>query len=312
MRMKDLRLAILDIATVIRLNRITSERDSERNSVYYHIDELSIVCKAYHNTLLHTIKADDRLSVTFTWLYVKAVRMMNYNAKKAYRQYVKSVSDAYTELAYHDETDNGYPTYEQVNDLLDNFVDWESDGGWKKFAEYADSMNVRISKGLANSFASHVLNNKYLLAYATFLDLKQHIENFAKVSHNYNTLRKFRSPSGKIVKKPNALSKVYISERIDNPPPDETKFMPKQKETVTLESSFKRKITKRHKENFTTYSIRMPIVHPAPESQWKTKTEFRPMKLIEPKLIPNTWFIPDGDGWTEDKSNVNPLRFRMK
>jgi hypothetical protein len=225
-------------------------------------DNLNMLLKAYNELFVQVASnatTATKVETAFMKVYIKGYRLMNELAERANEQ----IRDAYVKSRYGTFSFVGLEqsaTYENVNNLLDDLIDFETDGGFAIMKEKLDEFSFIVFKGLAKSFTSHVLNNKYLLAIGVHDDMLTMIENVITAPNeaNIRAMRRFKNNRGTMAGR-NKLPRYTNSERVENPPPDATKIVAprveEKKKVVGLQSSFKKLRNKKHKLNTAWYSV---------------------------------------------------------
>jgi hypothetical protein len=250
--------ALLDLSVTVRQARRDFKKvkagDAKLVDTFNRLDMLLTL----YSDLVSTIDYSDftRIEQTFTFVYIKGSRIMSELHERSINQIDKSSFDVrHTDLSFHKLTDKA--TYSNVNDLLDDLLDFESDGGFELVEKHFDEIQFKIFKGLAQSFTSHVVNNKYLLAIGVHDDMSTMLSNVIENksdTKNILQLRRFRKLNGEITGR---QSPPYAkSERLASPPPDATKILFKDykpTEKSELKSSFDKKTKYKHRRNFKWY-----------------------------------------------------------
>ena len=246
--------ALLDLSVTVRQARRDYKKVKGGSAKLVDtFNRLDMLLNLYSD-LVSTIDYSDctRIEQTFTFVYIKGSRIMSELHERSINQIDKASFDVrHSDLSFWKLLDKA--TYSNVNDLLDDLLDFESDGGFELVKEYFDNIQFKIFKGLAISFTSHVLNNKYLLAIGVHDDMSTMLSNVVESkteTKNILQLRRFRKLNGEITGR---QSPPYEkSERLASPPPDATKILfkdykPTQK--AELKSSFDRRANYVHRRN---------------------------------------------------------------
>lgn len=306
--------ALLDVATVIRHVRRTPAWYEQNNAFKWFdgVDGLVSILKTHHELFVSTVNSQyERPSLEYTFInvYMKGVDVIRVNDAKAWNQTKDVVKGSrHGKLAYVDEEN---ATYEEMSGKLDDINDFEDDGGFALLKANMHPIQYRIARGLAYSFASHVLNNKFILAKATWNDLQTHIESTAvEISHNFKMLRRFKGTTGTIVSSKSKLAQYNPTTLLNPAPQDETKFRTTL-DKVEITSSFERKKNYRHRQNFKwCCPLNKSELLPKNTSTVATcdMSKMEQIQLVE-HYEPIDW-IPDGDDWIPNMVNSNIRRFK--
>jgi hypothetical protein len=249
--------ALLDLSVTVRQARRDYPQVKAGRVPHSNFNRLDTLLTMYSD-LISTIDYSDctKIEQAFAFVYVKGAKIMSDLHERALTQIDRSSFDVrHSNLSFWKLTDKA--TYSNVNDLLDDLLDFESDGGFELVEKHFDKIQYKIFKGLATSFASHVLHNKYLLAIGVHDDMLTMLENVIDDNSNNKNilkLRRFRKLNGDVTGR---QSPPYAkSERLANPPADATKIVFKEykpSEKVELKSSFDKKPSYKHRRNLKWY-----------------------------------------------------------
>ena len=292
--------ALPALAVTVRTARLDLVKVKATNSKLVDtFNNLDMLLKAY-NELFVTISSNaltaTKLEQTFMYVYIKGYKIMNELKDRANEQ----IADAYVKSRYGTFSFIGLEesaTYENVNNLLDDLIDFELDGGFALMKQKLDEFSFIVFKGLSKSFVSHVLNNKYLLAIGVHDDMLTMIENVVTAPNeaNIRAMRRFKNNRGTMAGR-NKLPRYTNSERVQNPPPDATKIVAERKEpkkSAGLQSSFKKVRNKKHKLNTVWYSV-LPqykeLLEPTPKKEY-VWVDLR--KPLEPHVVRPATIVPN-------------------
>jgi hypothetical protein len=275
--------ALLSIATCVRYAKKTPPDSG--HTWYAGMDNLQVALNEYKPLFLQLANSErTKLDNTFCKVYMKGMDIMLENDSKANEQIDKQISERKLFIGYSDSFFKN-ANYEYVNELLDNLIDFEDDGGFKILKKNMDEIQFEIFKSGAKAFASHVLNNKYLLALSYHDDLITHIEN-VETNYNHKKLRKFLDKNGNVPNRKAALSKMFVSVRLENPPEDATKTIaPTDTKTTELIPTYKP--TKKKKSKKAEVKWYCPIdkkeLEPTPKKPYVWVDLREPLKPYVPQ-----------------------------